>query len=379
MNPYYFDYAAATPIDPSVIMAMQPFFSQSFYNPSANYSAAVVVRKQVEAARSAVAQTLGCRPAEIVFTAGGSEANNLAIHGVMRQYPDATMLISSIEHDSVRYVADTYSSTEILVDEHGILRIDDLRQKVDDKVVLVSVMYANNEIGTIQPIREIAAVITEVRKDRRTRGVLTPLYLHCDAAQAANFLDLQVARLGVDMLSLNGGKIYGPKQTGCLFVKGGLRLEPLIAGGGQERGLRSGTENVPGIIGFATALGQAQNHRHDESKRLTDLQRHFLQQVRDKLPRAIVHGSLKKRLPNNVHLGFPGVDNERLLFELDEIGFMAAAGSACSASKEESSHVLHALGLSDDEARSSLRFTMGRGTTVDAIDKLIAALERLTA
>jgi cysteine desulfurase len=374
----YLDYAAATPVDSRVLDAMRPYYAEKFYNPSALYGAAHVVRQDVEAARAQVAGCLGARPAEIVFTAGGSEANNLAISGVMRHAPAASkLLVSPIEHDSVLKMAAQYSYEVMPVTEQGIIDVAALPSLVDDQTVLISCMYANNEIGTIQPIREIAAVIDTVRRDRRSRGVTLPLYLHVDAAQAANYLDLQVARLGADLLSLNGGKVYGPKQSGALFVKAGIVLEPLVYGGGQERGLRSGTENVPSIVGFGCALGLAQQMRHEESRRLHEIQRHFINEITEKLPDAVINGSRRHRLPNNIHLTIPGADNERIIFALDESGIQAAAGSACSASSETPSHVLSALGLSDEAARASLRFTMGRGTTVEQIDRVIAVLASL--
>ena len=395
MQPLYLDYAAATPVDPQVIAAMQPYFAEQFYNPSALYQAAHDVRKAIEQARVTAAGYLGARPAEIVFTAGGSEANNLAIHGVMRHAansasaPSATsysspvgrpnLLVSSIEHDSVLATAAQYDHKLMPVTEQGIIDLTALPSLIDDQTVLISAMYANNEIGTIQPIREIAALLATVRRDRRARAVSTPLYLHVDGAQAANYLDLQVSRLGADLLSLNGGKIYGPKQSGLLFVKAGITLEPLVYGGGQERGLRSGTENVPGIIGFAKALQIAQDMRRDEARRLQDVQRHFFAALAEQIPSAIVNGSLKHRLPNNIHITLPGSDNERLIFGLDAAGIMAAAGSACSASSETPSHVLKALGLSETSARASLRFTLGRPTTTADIDRLLAVLKTLIA
>lgn len=362
-QPIYLDYAAATPLDSSVAEAIKPFYSQLFHNPSANYLAAKKVRQALDDARSKVAHWLGARPSEVIFTAGGTEANNLAVHGILRKFPDANVVVSAVEHESVLAPAHEYDCREVVVDSTGRLILEDLRKKIDDKTVLVSIMYANNEVGTIQPLREVSQVISSVRSERQKSGNSLPIYLHTDACQAANYLDLHVARLGVDLMTLNGGKIYGPKQTGALYVKGGVELRSVVSGGGHERGLRSGTENVTGIIGLATALEAAQTMRHQEAERLNDLQQTFIRLIRAKISDAEINGSLKKRLPNNVHVMFPGCDGERLLIQLDEVGVMAAAGSACSASNEESSHVLRAMGLSDDEARASLRFSMGRQTT----------------
>jgi cysteine desulfurase len=373
----YLDYAAATPLDDSVVVAMKPYYAAQFYNPAATYQAAQQVRKALTAARAGVAHWLGVRSSEVLFTAGGTEANNLAIHGVMRQFPGSNIIISSIEHESVRAPAGRYDLCTVKVQPDGRIDLDDLRQKIDNQTVLISIMYANNEIGTIQPIREVAKIIKEVREARTAND--PPLYLHSDACQAANYLDIHVARLGVDLLTLNGGKIYGPKQTGALYVKAGIRLQPLIDGGGQEQGLRSGTENVAGAIGFAAALELAQTNRHEESERLRNLQQQFFTQLTKALPTAVVNGSLKYRLPNNLHFTLPATDNERVLIQLDEAGIQAAAGSACSASDEMPSHVLRALGRTDEDAQASLRMTMGRQTTLAQLEHVIQVLQELSA
>jgi cysteine desulfurase len=372
----YLDYAAATPLDKSVAAAMEPYFARQFYNPSATYGLARQVQKDLGLARASVAHWLGARSSEIVFTAGGTEANNLAVHGIMRQFPEGNVLISGIEHESVRAPASRYDVREISVQPDGRLDTGDLRQKIDDKTVLISIMYANNEIGTVQPLREVAKIVKEVRTKRGSGGL--PLYFHSDACQAANYLDLHVASLGVDMLSLNGGKIYGPKQTGVLYVKAAIKLLSLIDGGGQEHGLRSGTENVAGIIGLATALTLVQTDRREEGERLRNLQHQFFAGLSEGLPAAIINGSIKYRLPNNLHLTIPGTDNERLLIQLDEAGIQAAAGSACSASSQTPSHVLAAIGLSDNDAQSSLRLTMGRRTTLPELEQVIHSLQKLT-
>lgn len=370
----YLDHAAATPVHPRVLRAMQPYFSENFYNPSANYTEAVEVRRSLDEARSKVAHWLGARPSEIIFTAGGSEANNIAVHGVMRQFPNANIVVSSIEHDSVLVAAEHYNCRQVAVQPDGRIDLQDLVEKIDENTVLVSVAYANSEIGTVQSVRQIAKLIAEKRRQKDRKF---PLYFHTDACQAANYLDLHVARLGVDLMTINGGKIYGPKQSGVLYVKAGVQLQPLIDGGGQERGLRSGTENVAGAVGLATALDIVQGDRHEEAARLQALQKDFFKQAALDLPNTSVNGSQKWRLPNNVHLTFTGHDNERLLIQLDQAGILAAAGSACSASDETPSHVLKAIGLSDAESRASLRFTMGRSTTAAMIKKTIHTLRPL--
>lgn len=375
----YLDYAAATPLDPAVQAAMQPYLTEQFYNPSATYAAAQQVRRDLETARSQVARWLGARSSEVIFTAGGTEANNLAIHGLLQRFPKANLVVSSVEHESVLAPAALYERRLASVDGLGMIDVAGLAKQIDDRTVLVSVMYANNEVGTIQPLREVSRLISDIRQQRRKSGIDLPIYFHTDAAQAANYLDLQSARLGVDLLTINGGKIYGPKQSGALFVKAGIVLQPLITGGGQESGLRSGTENVAACIGLATALDIAQTMRHQEMARLQALQTGFFKLVEQQLPSAVINGSRKHRLPNNVHLTLPGQDNERLLFALDAAGIQAAAGSACSAADEQPSHVLSAMGISPEAARASLRLSLGRGTTANDITQAVDRLAALIA
>jgi cysteine desulfurase len=348
-KPVYLDYAASTPLDPQVLKAMQPYFSEKFYNPSATYLAGRAVRNDLNEARATIANWLGARPAEIYFTAGATEANNLAISGIMHQFPKGEVLVSSIEHESVIAVAEQFKCNKIASTPKGIVDVIDLQKKISRNTVLVSMMLVNNELGTIQPVREISKIIVQVRAQRLKAGNKTPLYLHTDAAQTPNFLDLHAARLGVDMMSINGGKIYGPKQTGILFVKAPIQPRPLIVGGGQERNLRSGTENVAGFIGLAKALD-------------------ITQKIKD---------SPKHQAPHIVHVTFPGADNERLMMELDERGVQAAVGSACSAASIEPSHVLRAIGMSNEDARASLRFSMGRQTTKKDILKTAIILKSL--
>ncbi|HSX35284.1 MAG TPA: cysteine desulfurase family protein [Candidatus Saccharimonadales bacterium] len=377
MDSQYFDYAAATPMDTDVAAAMQPYFSEHFFNPSATYAAARTVRADLEAARTRVAHWIGSRPAEIIFTAGGTEANNLALRGVLAHFPEGNLVTTAIEHDSVLETARELGGRIAPVSADGIVDVPELIKCVDDSTVLVSVMYANNEVGTVQPLRAISAELEKIRAARRSAGNKMPLYLHSDAAQAANYLDLHAARLGVDLLTLNAGKIYGPKQVGALYAASHVWFKAQISGGGQERGARSGTENVAGAIGFAAALDKAQGMRHEETMRLQALQKIFFELVAQDLPGSIVNGSHTHRLPNNVHITLPGQDNERLIFALDDAGFLCAAGSACSASNEEPSHVLRAMGVSQERAQSSLRFTMGRFTTEEQVRALVARLVAL--
>jgi cysteine desulfurase len=376
-TPIYLDHAAATPMDAEVFEAMKPYFTERFFNPSATYLAAVDVRKDLEAARARVAQVLGARPSEIIFTAGGTEANNLAIKGVLEQHPGSNVIVSAIEHESVLKTAQAFDYREVSVTPQGIVEPEAVRALVDDDTVLVSVMYANNEVGVVQPIHHIARALDEIRKVRRKAGNQRPLYFHVDAAQAGAYLDLHVARLGVDLLTLNAGKIYGPKQCGVLFAASHVRFAPQILGGGQERGLRSGTENVAGAVGLAKALELAQQRRHQEVQRLKKLQHLFFDLLEAQIPRIVINGSRKTRLPNNVHITIPGTDNERILIALDDAGILCAAGSACSASSEEPSHVLRAMGVSEKDAQSSLRFSMGRQTDERAVRSTVSTLASL--
>jgi cysteine desulfurase len=376
-SPIYLDYAAATPLDARVKTVMDPYWSRMFYNPSATYLAAKRVAEDLGQARSQVASLLGARLNEIIFTAGGTEANNLAVHAVMQAHPGANVVVSNIEHDSILEPAKRYRYKACRVGADGRIDLADLIAKIDDKTVLVSIIYANNEIGTIQPIRDIAALLIQARQRRQSQGNKLPLYFHIDACQAASYLDLHVGRLKVDMMTLNGGKIYGPKQSGNLYVKTGTVLIPQIVGGGQEYNRRSGTENVAANVGMACALSLVQSRREFEVARLRTLQDYFLNLIADKLPNAFINGSLKHRLPNNVHLTLPGFDNERLMMQLDEAGIMCATGSACSASNEEPSHVLKAIGLSDSDAQASLRFTMGRTTTKADVTYVVKTLAQI--
>jgi cysteine desulfurase len=378
MEPVYLDYAAATPADERVIAAMQPYWRDQFYNPSSSTLAAKKVKQAIEEARGRVAHWLGAKPAEVIFTAGATESINLAINGVMRSYPQGEVLALATEHDAVRATASQYTHRFIPVKPDGILDMDMFKKTIGDTTVLVSIGYANNEIGTVQNLKDAAAVIAEARRLRQLKNNALPLYLHTDASQAAAYLDLHVSRLGVDLLTLNGGKMYGPKQTGVLWVKTGVNLYPQTHGGGQERSLRSGTENVPGIIGLATALDIAQSERREELPRIIALRDELQRRLSDAFTDMIINGNLKKRLPNNLHVSWPGIDGERLLMLLDERGVMASTGAACAANKHTKSQVLEAIGCDEATSQGSLRLTLGRFTTPEQIksvaDTVIAAV-----
>jgi len=368
-KPIYLDYAAATPMADDAIGAMKPFLQDNFYNPSAVYQSAREARKSVEKARATVAHVIGAKDQEIIFTAGGTEANNLAIGGVMEQFPDGEVLVSAIEHESVLEPAKRLKHQIMPVDTKGIINLGVLKQRITAQTVLISVMYANNEIGTIQPIKQLTELVKHVRTQRKKEGNTLPLFVHTDACQAANYLDLQVARLGVDLMTLNGGKIYAMKQSGCLYVKTGVKLASLVVGGGQESNLRAGTENVPAIHSFATMLQNVQNKRKAESERLSKLRDILFTTLSQNIADILLNGHKTKRLPNNLNITIPGVDGERLLMELDEAGLMVATGSACTASNDEPSHVLLACRLTKEDASASIRITLGGPTTEEEVQR----------
>lgn len=376
MTPIYLDYAAATPMRDEVLEAMRPYFTDKFHNPGATYLAARNVRLELAGWRARAAEILGCRPAEIFFTAGATEANNLAIQGTLRQFAGARVAASTIEHSSVLQPVRRFKHRLITVDGQGRLDLADLENSIDDKTVLVSVMHINNEIGVVQPLAEISRILDKLSISRRRKSNGTPLYFHSDAAQSANYLDLHVSRLGVDMLSLNGDKLYGPKGSGILYVKAGTRLQPLVWGGGQELGLRSGTENLATIAGLVTALELAQKEHEHEARRLTKLRQDFESKLRSLGDFVVVNGG-SRRAPHLVSVTLKGHDNEVVMMRLDEAGIQVAVGSACSAAQGEPSHVLSAIGLDEKASRATIRISLGRGTSAEQLDKTVTTLSKI--
>ena len=377
----YLDYAAATPMDDRVLSAMKPYFSEKFHNPSSTYTPALETKAALEDARKTMAMFLSAKPTEITFTAGGTEANNLAIIGTATKHPGGHIITTATEHDSVlkpiEYLGQNgWKTTFVMPGKDGLVEPDELLGAVTDETVLLSVIYANNEVGTIQPLNKIAAGLAEIKRARLKRGIERPIYLHTDAAQATQYLDMHPSRLGVDMLSFNSDKIHGPKQCGTLFIKSGTLINPLIFGGDQEKGLRSGTPNVPAAVGFAEAIKIAEEIKPKEIDRIRKL-RDKLHDAVLEIDGAVVNGTMKKRLPNNLHVTFPGVDNERLLLQLEQRGIIAASGAACSASSEEPSHVLRSMSMTDELIRSSIRFSLGRETTEQDIEQTVKTLREL--
>ncbi len=366
----YLDYAATTPTRPEVIKAMAPFWNEEFGNPSSLYGFGARAKAAVDEARKSVAQVFGGKQEEFVFTAGGSESLNLAIIGAARAYRKQNkfgghIISSNIEHKTVleclnQLESEGFSITKLNVDNQGFFKVADVQKAIEKDTFLVTLIYTNNEIGTVEPISEIGKMLIGLNK-KREKEYLPKIYFHTDACQAAGLLDINVHKLGVDMLSINGSKIYGPKQTGCLYVKKGTNLEPVIYGGGQEKGLRSGTENVPGIIGFAKALELAQKDKVKEAKRLIQLRDWFIKEVTKKIADIKLNGPVgNSRLANNISLSFKGCDGEALMFYLDAKGFTVSTGSACTSSSSEPSHVLEAIGLDSEYISGSIRITLGR-------------------
>lgn len=376
MKRIYLDYAAATPMKPEVMMAMQPYFMDKFYNSSATYLSARNVRMELGEFRAQVASVLGVRPAEIIFTSGVTESNNSVISGISSQYPGSKTLISAIEHQSVISPAKDIRAKVVPVNRDGLVDLEKLKKMIDKDTVLLSIMLVNNEIGTIQPLKEIGRIISEERTKRTKQKNKFPIYLHSDLAQAANYLDLNINRLGVDLASINGGKIYGPKGSGCLYVKAGVKLKPLILGGGQEFGFRSGTENLSAIAGFSKALMLAKNGIAQEQRRIKEIRDYFEKEISRIYPTAIINGG-RHRAPHICSVTLPGFDNETLMMRLDEQGIECAVGSACSALKEQTSTTLEAIGLNKELASSTLRFSFGIQTKIKDIERTILVLELL--
>jgi cysteine desulfurase len=359
----YLDHAAATPLDERAFEAMRPYLTDRFFNPSSPYQPALDVRREYETAKQTIARTIGATSTEIIMTAGATESINLAFGGV-----SGHVITTTIEHPAVLEAAKRHQShTLVGVDAHGRVSPRDIEAAITPDTQLISVGLANNEIGTIQPLRDIAACVEAERARRLEAGETTPLAFHSDASQGLSQLDVNVGRLGVDLLTLNAGKVYGPKQVGLLYKSRHMTLSPVIVGGGQELGLRSGTENVAGVIGFAVALESAARSRKSEVERLRKLRDTLEKELIEVFPEAIISGHPKHRLASYLHISFPGIDAERLVFILERHNVLVATGSACAANKGTRSHVLTAIGLSDPVADGSLRLTLGRLSTEETI------------
>lgn len=380
-NTVYLDYAATTPTDPRVLAHMLPYFSGSYGNASSMYESGRRAAHAIAKAKATVAHILSCAPEEIIFTGSGTESANLALLGVARanRMSGRHIIISAIEHKAVMESAkqlerEGFEISVAPVFPDGLIDMEKLAALLRDDTILVSVMYANNEIGTIGPITDISALIKKHRLPAGGQAAKPFPLLHTDACQAAGLLPLSVAALGVDLMTLNGSKIYGPKGIGLLYKKNDVRIEPLIVGGEQEGGLRAGTESVPLIVGCAEALRLAEASREEEAARLTRLRDYFLERLREKIPEAQLNGHAMKRLPNNAHVSFPRIEGESILLMLDRAGVEASTGSACSARDLRPSHVLLALGQDAELAHGSIRFSFGRYTTKEELEYCLSVL-----
>lgn len=371
MRDVYLDYAAATPLDNDVLQEMMPYLGACFFNPSAPYAHGREARAGLSKARGRIARILGARPGCITLTAGATEANNIVFASVQ-----GDVACSAIEHESVLACVECRGGRLIEVDSEGTVRPQAVRAAVGPETELVSIGLANGEIGTVQSLRAIANVVREERMRRLEEGNCRPLLLHTDATQAAGFLSLNVSGLGVDLMTLSAAKIYGPKQVGLLWHAEGVALSPLVRGGGQESGVRSGTENVAGAVGFARALEIAEGLRSSESSRLAALSGRLRNGISAEIDDAVFSGprKAKLRLPGLVHVSFPGVEARRLVIALERMGVSVGTGSACAANRMRMSHVLGAIGLNERVASGSLRITMGRSTTADDVDYAVAAI-----
>ena len=377
----YLDHAGTTPTDPGVLEAMLPYFTQLYGNPSSVHTVGQEARHALDNARERVSRTLGCRTSEVVFTSGGTESDNSAIIGAATALHETGnhIITTSVEHHAVLHTCQYlenlgYEVTFLPVDEFGAVSPEQVYNATRPDTTVVSIMYANNEIGTINPIAQISEAVQS-----RARELDRTIVMHSDAVQAAGFLDLNVRKLGVDMMSLSGHKFYGPKGTGVLFVRRGAPFLPLLLGGGQERERRSGTENIAGIVGLAAALDLADAGREAASQHCAALRDRIIREVTDSIPDTNLNGHPTERLPNNINFSFEGVEGESILLGLDMAGVAASSGSACSSGSLEPSHVLLALGQTAELARSSLRITLGKENTEAEVDYLLAVLGDLVA
>ena len=373
----YLDHAATTPVRPEVLDAMLPYFSEAFGNPSSLYAIAGESRNAIDEARARVASVINCRTSEVVFTGGGTEADNMAIKGVAATFDEpGDIIISDVEHHAVIHAAeqlerDGHHVISIPVDRYGSVDPSNVVSHIGDRDAVVSIMYANNEVGAINDIAEISRL---AKAHARERG--TAVVMHTDAVQASGKLPLDVKTLGIDLLSLSAHKIHGPKGVGILFVRRGVKIDPLIAGGGQERQRRSGTENVPGIVGMGVALALAENERVHFCQQTRKLRDHFLAAVTERVPSVVInnHGHPDRTLPHIAHISIPGLEGEPMLLGLDFKGICASSGSACSSASIEPSHVLLGMGMSHELAQGSLRFSFGKDSTKEDVDYSVNAL-----
>ena len=366
MKRIYMDHSATTPVAPEVLEAMLPYFGEKFGNASSLHSFGLEAKEALEESRTKVAALMGAQPEEIIFTSGGTESDNLALKGIGYRSKEKGkgnhIITTSIEHPAIletcrKLETQGFEVTYLPVTKDGLVDPGTVESAIKKETVLISVMHANNEIGTIQPLKEIGEIAAQ--KD---------VFFHTDAVQTAGKIPIDVNDMGLDLLSISAHKLYGPKGVGALYVRKGTRLDSIVQGGGHERGLRSGTENVAGIVGMARAADLASQDMASEAKRLTDLRDKLAKMVLDSVKDAWINGTMEKRLPGNLNFGFRYVEGESLLLFLDSKGIAVSTGSACSSKKLEPSHVLLSLGLKPEECHGSLRITMGRSNTEEDVD-----------
>ena len=377
----YLDHAATTYVDPKVKTVMEPYYTEKFANPSGIYNISREVNRAISDARKKVAEILHTMPDSIIFTGGGTESDNLAIFGVAYKHQEKGKHIISIKtephavlHPLEKLAKQGFEITYLNVNKEGQIDLKELKKAIRPDTILISIMYANNEIGTIHPIADIGREILKWRKENNT---VYP-YFHSDACQASGVLNLDVEKLHVDLLTINGSKMYGPKGVGVLYKRRAVNIEPMILGGGQEMGLRSGTENVPGIVGLAKALEIAEENKEIENKRLIELKKYFWIELEKNIEKIKLNGiSLddeKNRLPNNLNVSFLDIEGEAMLLYLDEYGIVTSTGSACTSGSLDASHVLTSCGLPYEYAHGSLRFTLGKCNTKEDVDYVIKYL-----
>jgi len=371
----YLDYAATTPVDPRVVKAMLPYFSEKFGNTMSLHSFGQEAKEALEESRGVIADLMGAKPQEIIFTGSASESNNLALKGVALAKASANqgghIIISPIEHacvmESARWLeSQGFEITRLKVDKYGLVSPDDVKKAIKKETILVSIMHANNEIGTIEPIEEIGKICRE-------KGI----YFHTDAAQSFGKIPIDVNKMNIDLMTVSSHKMYGPKGAAALFIRKGTKIEPLIHGGGHESGLRSSTVNVAAIVGFAEAARICEREMKKEAKREIKLRDKLIKGVLEKIEGSYLNGHPRERLPNNINFSFPGIEGESLIMQLDFLGIAASTGSACSSEKLEPSHVLLAIGLKPEQAHGSLRLSLGKWTKEKDINYVLEVLPKV--
>ncbi len=369
----YLDNAASTQIHEDVLEAMLPYLKEQYGNPSSIHRYGRLANKAIEKARKQIAMLINADPSEILFTSGGTESNNTALYGIAEKKPHSQIITSSIEHDAIlepckKLAKDGFDVIYLPVDNHGVVNLSVLKNTLSDNTCLVSIMFGNNEMGTIEPIAQIAQLCNEQN-----------IPFHTDAVQAVGKIPIDVKKLGVDLLSISSHKINGPKGIGALYIRKGIDIEPIILGGGQEHGLRSGTENVANIVGFGKACELAKLHLSENISHMKKLRDNLVAKILREIPGVALNGHTENRLPHNAHFTFLGVAGEDLIIKLDEYGIAASTGSACSVHTQKASHVLQAMGFSHEQITGSLRLTLGLFNNQQQIDETVNILKKVAA